>query len=128
MNLRSFLTSLPAALFSAKAIATSQPKPDLVPPIKEWPWHDGTSPVRLWCQAFDYDKKVWGEPHLILAEFDDQSDTWNGEWINNCRRNKFWGRSLNSKERVLLCFDRWDTGLRFFKDAPNIDWSTVYPV
>ncbi len=128
MKLRQFLASIPAALFSAKAIALA--KPVLVPPQPEFRWDlPNTSPVGLWAQSFNYDKRVWNEPYLILCEFDEiEHNPYHGEHLNNARRNKYWGRGLVSKDPTLLCFDRWDTGLRFFKDAPNTDWSTVYPV
>lgn len=148
MRLRHFLASLPAALFAGEAIATVKP-PQLEPPVRDWPWHHENGPVGLWAQTWNYDKKFWDEPHLVLREFDEFKDNpYQGMQLNNSRRNKYWGQSLRSHVfwnglhddgldskiihcsvpgNVLMCFDRWETGIRFFKDAPNIDWSTVYP-
>ncbi len=126
MNLRQFLCSLPAALFCPKALAL--PKPVLVPPRRLFPWHDGLSPIGLWVQAFDYDKKEWGEPHLVLAEFNEDTDNpYQGMQLNNSWRNKFWMRGLHSQERILAILEHWEMGVRFFKNEPNTDWGCVYP-
>lgn len=95
--------------------------------MREFPWYTPAEVVGLWAQAWDYDKKVWGEPYLILSEYDEETDSWQGQKLYNPRRNKFWGQSLITKKRELLCFERFDWGIRFFKNTPNADWSLIYP-
>ena len=126
MNLRQFLSSIPAAILAPFCIAKPAARVDDLPPCRSYPWHDGDSVVGLWAQSFDYDTKQWGEPYLFLSEFDEYTQTWQGQYINNARRNKFWGRKLTGTEKELLVLNQWECGERFFKNQPNTDWSIVW--
>ena len=121
MNIRSFFKCLPFVPLAAKAVI---PKSTLRPPIYAFPPEHEV--VGLIAQAWNHDEKNWSTPaYLILREFDDGCETWRGQHINNVRRNKYWGKSLNGGPEVLLCFDRWDHDIRFFKNEPNTDWSLI---
>lgn len=122
---RSFFKSLPVlACFGIKT-----PAPALVPPVREFLWWERDTVVGLWAQSWDYDRKTWSEPYLIVSEFDEDKDNpFQGQHINNMRRNKYWGKSLLGDKLELLCFDRWETGIRFFQNNPNTDWSLAYPI
>ncbi len=124
MKLRDFFKVLPLVPFGAKALSHEK---TLVPPVKEWPDGDPDHVIGLWVQGFNYDTKRWDCPHLILREYDDRYDVWMGQQLYNPRRNKFWGKPMTGGPEVLLCFDRWDHNIRFFKNTPNTDWSLICP-
>lgn len=57
----------------------------------------------------------------ILREFDDRSDRWEGQELNNSFRNKFWARKEGEEKETLLCLDvKWDTHLKFFQ-KPKVE-------
>ena len=123
MRLRDFFKLLPLLPFGAKAL---EHKTVLSPPVRECPGNLPEGAIGLWAQAWNHDTKNWsGCPYLILREFDDRKETWQGQNISNAWRNKFWGKPMTGGEPILLCFDRWDHDIRFFRNAPNTDWSLI---
>jgi len=123
MSLRDFFKLLPFLPFGAKAL---EHKTVLHPPVAAFPGADPDKVIGLWAQSWNYDTKNWSDcAYLVLREFDDQKDTWQGQTLYNPWRNKFWGRPMTGGESVLIVIDRWDNGLRFFKDLPNTDWSLI---
>jgi hypothetical protein len=128
MKLREFILSLSSLAAAPFALMGKAVHP-LQPPVQAWPWHDGKEIVGLWAQSWDYDEKRWGGLYLITAEFDDDKDNpYKGQYLMNPWRNKFWGVGMVSKKRTLLCINKWETGIRFFHNHPNTDWSLAYPV
>lgn len=66
-----------------------------------------------------------GEMFVIVSECAEEFP-WQGQTVNNIRRNKWWSYRLNdeSKESVLLCIDKHDIdqsryATRFFKKVES---------
>jgi hypothetical protein len=127
MKLREFILSLSSLAAAPFALIGKTVHP-LQPPRQAWPWFDGQDIIGCWAQWWNYDKNIWDEPHLIEAAFDVWKDNpYQGMELTNMWRSKFWGVGMVSKKRRLLIIDKWETGVRFFHNHPNTDWSLAYP-
>jgi len=103
MKLRDFLKCLPfVAVFPVAARDSKQFGKRVFPRLPE---------EFIGKVAISKNDPAFG-PVLIMRQWDEFNDRYDGTYINNDRRDKFWCERLKDKKEVLCYFDHYPKRLR----------------